>query len=297
MKNQDLIISEINKIINAEIKYLNSCYDYDLKKFFCPELFYCYAFLAFFNLEEINDFRLGESYYINNYLDDKENTAFFNTYKVINLIAGIELFAIGLKIHASQEKILRKISDQTEDSEKNIEKNYTIELLFGDIFYSRAISYLIKFDDFVIFDNILKSILAVHHSRIIIHQKIKDIFNDNKNIYWFFNRGFSEVKMLNSLLKEMFYTGIGISSFDVSGEKTKDFFVIIDEMVLLKTYNDLADYIRQSFPGVFTKDFYDPGKDFHKKADIIRRSLEKKLNRLEPEWIKRNLMGLFLKME
>ncbi|MDD3519606.1 MAG: hypothetical protein PHU65_00025 [Actinomycetota bacterium] len=295
MKNQNLIISEVNKIISKEIKFLNSYYNYDLKRFCCPDLFYSPAFLAFFNIEEIQDFKIGESHKVNNHIHEKENIVLFDTYKIINLVAGIELLVIGLKIHASQESIFRKTFSKSEEPEKIIDKNYTIELLFGDIFYSRAISYLINFDDFIIFDNILRSILSTHQSRIIIHQRIKDMFNDSKNIKWFFNEGFSQVKMLNALLKEILFTGLGVSNFDVSGEKTKDFLLIIDKIILLKTYDDLIDYIGHSLPGTYIKDNYSPVNYFKKEAIVTKKVLELKINKLKPEWIKKNFLKLFFK--
>lgn len=296
LENQNKIISEINKIISEEIKILNSYYNYDLKRFFFPELFYGSAFLAFFNMEDIPDFTKDKSFKINNSLDGRENITFFDTDKIISLITGIELLAIGLNIHISHENTFRKISGRIGNSERIIEKNYTIELLFGDIFYSRAIAYLINFDDFIIFDNILKSILSVHRSRMTIHQRLKDIFDYSKNNAWFFNKGFSEVRMLNALLKEMFFTGIGVSNFDVMADKTRDFLMIIDEMVLLKTYNDLTDYARQAVPESFERNHYKFDEDFLKKADALRKSLNIKVNRLEPEWIKENFLKLFFKL-
>ena len=68
---------------------------------------------------------------------------------------------------------------------------------------------------------------------------IKMCIRDRNNA-WFFNKGFSEVRMLNALLKEIFFTGIGVSNFDVTADKTKDFLMIINEMVLLKTYNAVS---------------------------------------------------------
>ncbi len=295
MENQDIIISEINKIISEEIKFLNRYYDYDLKRFFCTELFYGSAFLSFFNIKDIRDFDTGRNYRINNHLYGKANFSFFDTGKIIDLITGIELLAIGLNIHSSHENILRKVFGKSENPEKIIEKNYTIELLFGDIFYSRAISYLINFDDFVIFDNILKSLLSVHHSRIIIHQMIKDVVNGIKNIYWFFNEGLTEIKMLNALLKEMFFTGIGVSNLDVSGEKTKEFLGVIDKIVLLKTYNDLDDYTRQALSESSEAILYNPADDFYARSEDLKKSLEIEINKLEPEWIKDNFLKLSFK--
>ncbi|HHT79311.1 MAG TPA: hypothetical protein GXZ93_05925 [Actinobacteria bacterium] len=292
MENQNKIIFEINKIISEEIKILNSYYNYDLKRFFCPELFYGSAFLAFFNIEDIPDFIPDKNFKINNSLDGRENITFFDTYKIISLITGIELLAIGLNMHTSHENTFRKVSGRSENSEKN----YTIELLFGDIFYSRAIAYLINFDNFIIFDNILKSILSIHRSRMIVHQKIKDIFDCGRNNAWFFNKGFSEVRMLNALLKEIFFTGIGVSNFDVTADKTKDFLMIINEMVLLKTYNDLTDYVRQAAPESFESSHFKYDEDFLNKADDLRKSLNIKINRLEPEWIKENFLKLFFKL-
>ncbi len=295
LKNQNLIISEISKTILEEISFLKTYYPYKLQSFYSDKLLYGSAFLAFFNIEEIKNFDLSKKHELNNYADDKEkNIIIFDTNKIINLITGIELLATGLKIHASCNNFFENKSDCQNGKGKESEKNSIAELLFGDIFYSRAISYLITLNDFAIFDNILKSLLSVHKARIIIHKKIKDSITDSSEFFWFFNNGFSEIKMFNSLLKEIFFTGIGLSNFDISKKITKDFLIIINEMIVLKTYNELIEHFTQEASKVFLKNNRYVPDFFYQKTESIKKNLKIKINKLQPGWIKENFLKLFL---
>lgn len=288
------MISEIKKTLIKEIKFLKTYYSYNLLDFYSGKLLYGPAFLAFFNIEEIKDFNLSQKFRLNNYSGGKRNNIIiFEADKIFNLITGVELLATGLRIHASYSEFPKNNSDSQACQGKETEKNYIAELLFGDIFYSRAISYLISFDDFVIFDNILKSLLAVHKARIIIHKKIKDSISDNSELLWFFNKGFPELKMFNSLLKEIFFTGMGLSNFDISKNGTRDFLIIIDEMIMLKTYNELIDYLTRKEPGFLLEDNRQIFQLFYQKTEKIKKNLKIIINNLQPEWVKTNFLKLY----
>jgi len=297
LKNKDIIISEVNKKIIKEIKFINNYYDYDIKRFFCPSLLYGLAFLSFFNIEEIPDFKLGVDYIVNNHFNGKKNTVFFNTYKVLNLITGIELLSIGLDIHSSGENTFKQISKKTKNLEKIIEKNYTIELLFGDIFFSRSVSYLMDFDDFIVFGNILRSILSLHQARIIVHSKVKNLLSSNREAGVFFERDMPKVKNINALLKEVFYLGIGVSNYDLSLKNSRNILSVIENIVMIKTYNDILNYIKQSLKQPLTGACNSFFNDFSIRINSFKKKAKDAIKLIESKWLRDNFLCLFERFE
>jgi len=92
--------------------------------------------------------------------------------KVMNLIVGLELLSIGTAFHDFQSSGSFLSPD---DHSGKIEKEYTLDLLFGDIFYSRAVIYLLRFEDHDVFDRILASLKKLHESRLVLHREIGDL--------------------------------------------------------------------------------------------------------------------------
>ena len=144
LENKNRIIEEAKKIIYEELAFLNGHYDYDLAKYFNCELIYGSCFLAFFNFEEAEQISGPQTLCLNNYSDSKKNKNLVRVdiRRIVNLIAGVELLGIGINIHGTTENIIKKIYNRKNNPAEDSEKNYTLELLFGDIFYSRAVIYL-----------------------------------------------------------------------------------------------------------------------------------------------------------
>ncbi|MFC2159602.1 hypothetical protein ACFLQS_02665 [Actinomycetota bacterium] len=90
----------------------------------------------------------------------------------MNLIVGLELLSIGTAFHdfKSNGSFL-----SPDNRPGKIEKEYTLDLLFGDIFYSRAVIYLLRFEDHDVFDRILNSLKELHESRLVLHRGISDM--------------------------------------------------------------------------------------------------------------------------
>lgn len=65
--------------------------------------------------------------------------------KFINLLEGIELLAIGVKFHNFNTDDFNIPGNKKGVEDKD--KKYILKLLFGDIFYSRAVIYLLKFSN------------------------------------------------------------------------------------------------------------------------------------------------------
>ena len=91
--------------------------------------------------------------------------------RLINLIAGLELLSIGTSFHIFKAggSNISGVADAPK-----MEKDYTIDLLFGDIFYSRAVIYLLRFKDHKVFDKILEALKRLHENRLILHLKIQE---------------------------------------------------------------------------------------------------------------------------
>jgi hypothetical protein len=216
-------LKQVNFIIQQELKHLSGLYPYDLKKFFDPRLIHFANIFTF--LKDAG--KLPESF----------------MERLINLVAGIELLSIGANHHdfnigdfikfaegintlgpggkTSAEESKLKIKLKEEKSLFKSDRNYTVDLLFGDIFYSRAVIYLLKYGDHYIFESILSSLKAVHKNRLILHQRLAEVSNNIKRAGSRdvdFETGFKDllednmvtVLGLNSLYKTSFLIGWGL---------------------------------------------------------------------------------------
>lgn len=163
-----------------------------------------------------------------------------NIERIRNLLAGVELLSLGITFHRFCADGIKTFSSKASD--ENEEKKYNIDLLFGDVFYSRAVPYLLRFKDHKVFERILKSLKNTHRNRLELHLELlkyiengsKDISRINKNKDLFLG--------INSLLESSFK--VGQSIFDpenIAGDK-KAASKIIEHIIILKFYNDLENY-------------------------------------------------------
>ncbi|MBM3714074.1 MAG: hypothetical protein FJW56_11695 [Actinobacteria bacterium] len=148
--NPALNLKSVKEIVQKEIKYLSNLYPYNLKRFLDSKLLHASSILTFITPES----KLHDSF----------------SDKLVNLMAGIEILAIGANLHSFNiddfSLLVNNIGQDINKLNKTgIEKNYTIDLLFGDIFYSRAVIYILRYGDFYIFDSILNSLKSVHESK------------------------------------------------------------------------------------------------------------------------------------
>jgi len=296
LENKDRIIKEVNKIISEELLFLNGHHDYDLNRYYHRELIYGSCFLAFFNLEEIKNFSLNQSICLNNYSDDKKdkNLITADTWKILNLIAGFELLGIGINVHGTAENIIKNIYSEKENLIEDIDKNYTLELLFGDIFYSRAVIYLINYDDFFVFEDILNSLLQLHYSRLTMHQKLikfSDEISDGR-IFYKLKENIAEIKNLNALLKSAFLIGLGASDFKLDFNNYAINLRIIDDLVLFKTYSDMENYLKE-----IPAEIKNSGRDeylslIRSKKESLMSRIDKDIYLIKPLWLRNNFSNL-----
>ncbi|MDD5659207.1 MAG: hypothetical protein PHR39_04240 [Actinomycetota bacterium] len=296
MENKNKIINEANKMISGELVFLNGYYEYDLKRYYLPGLIYGSSYLTFFNLEEAKYFSLDETIRINNYCKNncERNIIHANIYKILNLIAGFELLGIGINIHGIAEGVIKNMHNKKKGLVEDHEKNYTLKLLFGDIFYSRAVIYLINYDNFFLFEDILNSLLVLHNSRLIIHQMLVNLFTQNfkASVYKRFGEVIYEIKNLNALLKSAFLAGFAASDFKLNSKESSLSFRMIDNLVSFKTYSDIENHL-----GLICCEERSDAQDrffdfiFSKKAEISEK-IDRDIAAIEPIWLKNNFNGL-----
>ena len=200
--------------MKREIKYISSFFTYDILRFHNPELVYLQAVLlagSFYGDDQGYD------------LDDKS----------INMMIGLELLSIGAAFHSFKTSISNKTVE---------EKEYTLDLLFGDIFYSRAVIYLLKYQDHGIFDKILKSMKRLHEGRLKLHMKMQEAIEE-KIEPSLIGSDMGIMVDANRLLHISFEIGDSILEQRGQDRSFDDYQNIVEKTVLLKTYNELLEYI------------------------------------------------------
>jgi hypothetical protein len=119
------------------------------------------------------------------------------------------------------------------------EKTYTIELLFGDIFYSRAVIYLLGFGDHVVFDEILTSLKTVHKSRLALHHSILESGRKKTDLLKEIRQRPPFFYGIGELLKTSFYIGMANALPAADLHKIGLYYRAVSLITILKTYDDM----------------------------------------------------------
>lgn len=234
VKYKNVLKRQAKKILKREIKYISSFFPYDMARFHNPDLVYLQGIL------------FADSFYRDTSGDSKEQGL---DSKLINLIIGLELLSIGTTFHnfkVSGSSITGKGTSSTG------EKEYTLGLLFGDIFYSRAVIYLLRYQDHEIFDRILKSMKRVHEGRLKLHAKIQEAIEEKIEPSLIDNDTGILIDA-NRLLYVSFEIGDSFSDCRNKAGQADGYFDIVEKAVLFKTYSELFEYAR-AFPGISSVD-------------------------------------------
>jgi hypothetical protein len=214
---------EVIDIIEEELEYVSGFFHYDLRQFFNTDLIYFNAVYAFFKgPDPAARLALG-------------NGAGFKSF--LRLIAGIELLSIGLSIHSFDIDGLRKKDLSCRDGQDK-DKRYTVELLFGDIFYSRAVIYLLDLGDYIVFNEILTSLKTVHRSRLALHHLILESSSDDDLIEKIIKRP-PFLHGMGELFRTSFLIGLASSLPQEETSKLGKFYKTVSLIVTLKTFDDL----------------------------------------------------------
>lgn len=269
------IEGKVDSVLRKEIKYISGFFTYNIKNFYNPNLIYTKSTLSFLD---------------NNSEYDKFNAIFLSKSflnKIINLLAGIELLAIGTYFHnfsikAAEDK--KKFKSGVNADKEREEKDYTIKLLFGDVFYSRAVIYLLKYDDFLIFDNILQALKSVHSSKLLLHQKLLKLTSGNINFEKEIVKNPTLLVDINSLLKTSFILGWRLFLDDKIISNPASYYKVIDQIVLLKSFKDLFILFK-----LFLKAGDNKINALLEEKEFINNKLDDNMSKLKPEWLKNNL--------
>jgi len=266
-----VVKNKVRGLVTKEIKYISNLFPYNIKKFFDPNLIYSQNILTFLN----NDYP-ADSVFSPDYL-----------YKLTNLLAGIELTAIGANVHSFNAKDFMLLADGRKFSKKN-EKSYTLNLLFGDIFYSRAVVYFMEYGDFLIFNGILDSLKEAHKNKLLFHQQLVEAINKNivEMIEKLLDENLDLIIGINSLLKASFIVGWALFA---DCEKIKFPGSIVNKLIMIKAYNDLKEFFNQlPEEAVSLKRL----KEISSRKNFIKDELNDIISNLEPDWLRVNFKVL-----
>jgi hypothetical protein len=160
--------------------------------------------------------------------------------KLINLIVGLELLSIGTAFHDFKA---RGSSLNLRDNSGEIEKEYTLDLLFGDIFYSRAVIFLLRCGDHGVFDRILAALKELHEGRLKLHQKVRDMLKGDRDLSNF-DRDTDSLVKANKLLDVSFDISLNIFCKNTGRKKKKEYSGLTGHIILLRTYDELLKYLK-----------------------------------------------------
>jgi len=223
LKEKKSILAEVKKNIAYEIKYLNRYYNFEIEDYHDPGYIYAESFLLYFK-----DKSAGEN--------------------ISDLITGFEILGIGISIHEGtginifQDFRCPEPVEFLKEPDNNSTK-FTLELLFGDIFYSRAVSYFMRYSDFKIFEEVLDSLLSLHLSRIILYRKLIDSINVPEILIERFKDYSGEIKNLNAVLNSSFAVGLKFSGANLNREENSKFLSLADSFSMLKSFKDIKKFL------------------------------------------------------
>ncbi len=201
--------------------------------------------------------------------------------KVNNLATGIEILGLGCEFH---------LFDPEDFGRKKIrgnEENYTINLLFGDVFYSRAVKYLLGFEDTLVFEEVINALKHMHKNRLLCHRELLKVAEKPALLEPLLDkRGL--LLGINSLYKSSFL--LGWSIFLEKG-KALDvdigiLYKIFNYITLIKSYEQLKTFL----PKVSSK--LGLGLEvslLNDKRGSVAGKLASVLSGLEPDWLKKRM--------
>ena len=286
-----VVKNKVKELVAKEIKHISNLFPYNIKKFFNPGLIYSQNVLTFLN----NDYPAASVF-----------SADF-LYKLTNLLAGIELTAIGVNLHSFNTKDFMLLAGNRKFKQK-IEKSYTLDLLFGDIFYSRAVVYFMEYGDFLIFTGILDSLKQAHKSKLLFYRQLVEAINMNvvemnggtafkkinqqiikkyeNQVEKLIDENIDLIIGINSLLKTSFIVGWALFA---DSQKVKFPASLINKFIMVKAYNDLKDFFNQ-LPEEASS--LKKIKNISSQKNFIKGELNDIISNLKPDWLKANFKVL-----
>lgn len=242
VRQKAAIKRQIEKTIKQEIKHVSSFLPYNIEKFHNRSLLY---FQSIFLTEDHpeNCFSKDEKAAVTENggltaVKDPDRRGMRR--KLINLITGLELLSIGTAFHDFKAS---GSSLNSGGSSREIEKEYTLDLLFGDIFYSRAVIYLLRYGDHGVFDRILAALKELHESRLKLHQKVRDLLEEDRDPSNL-DRDMDSLVKANKLLDISLDISFNIFCKNTGRNEKKKYSGLISYIILLRTYDELLKYLK-----------------------------------------------------
>jgi hypothetical protein len=266
-------------IIGNEFLSLSRQYPYRLKRFLDRRLVYASGIQVF--------------------LKDAGKNSKLPDNRLANLAAGIELLGVGLNLHNFNTDDYFCIINGINPEAKPAHKNYTVDLLFGDAFYSRAVMHILNYNDSEVCNSILDSLKTVHASRLKLHREfVRTIKESREKIGGLVEKNICLLLDTNDLLKKTLYIGYDLfkkenltASLSASGD-TIDMEILekfVENIIIIKTLSDLRrflDSLSQEF-------YYLKDVAFLKsKIEGAKKNLEEIVLFPELPWLKENMKNL-----
>lgn len=271
IKDLKRVKERVRGLVNREIKYISGIFPYHDNNYFNHNLIYFQGVMLWKNLV-LQGKIVKEPPALNDNL--------------VNLLTGLELLGMGLSFHGFNTADY--MPAQKGSIPEQVEKKYTLSLLFGDIFYSRAVIYFLKFHDYEIFRGILNSLKKVHECRLELHKDIRGTLKDGRNIIEIGKKKRALI-MANGLLRESFHAGYEIFKVRESGFKADDVFEVIDLLVTLMTYNGLESFYAALGESPL---IYESRVFLRRKIDLINERLGNLIPALDFECLKKPILIL-----
>ncbi|MDZ7837077.1 MAG: hypothetical protein U5N58_03515 [Actinomycetota bacterium] len=255
------MVKKIRAIVEKELEYMATLYPFDPKPYYDTRLLYASGLL----------------FLCRDNLAGKKGS---REWKILNLAAGIELLGLGCGFHNfDMPEGSKKILGQDQD-------RYTLNLLFGDVLYSRAINYLVKFEDMLIFDEVINSLKSIHKARLSLYGDLLKLKEKKISIENILEDRVGALLSINSLFKNSFL--IGYSIFpppwprDLAGDISY-IYRFVNHITLLKSCRELEELLKAT--GFMEMDALEDKKNF------IKDQLDDIIAQLKIDWLQRRLTG------
>lgn len=279
-------IEKVNRLINKEIKYISRSYSYNIKIFFDHSLLYSKGILVFinFSFDKLPSFNNTIKGNIRNNNHNNSNNSEIFIDKLINLMTGIEILGLGINFHNFSVDFFNNLITNRSKIDR-YKKKYTSELLFGDIFYCRAIIYLLKCGDFSILDAILETLKTVNYNKLLLSDRMVELLQGKLSFEDLIIEDINSLIGINSLFKTSLMFGIDLF-FNGSERSNFNYLLgIISKLVLLKSYKDLIDFSKTL--SCFNDNIY--GINFLiQQKNYVKDKLINILSSLKPDWLADN---------
>ncbi len=122
---------------------------------------------------------------------------------------------------------------------------------------------------------------------------------DNMSQVWvymltcmFVKENIFEIKTLNALLKSSFLIGLGASNFKIEENHSTVIFRVIENIVLLKTYNDMENHLKEIPEDINNTQRYEYSNLVISKKGSIKEKINMDINQIKPDWLRNNFKNL-----